>query len=186
MSNFEELTFGQWGGEPVEWLVLKKEGNKAMLISKYCLEAGPWNTVRADIPWEQCSLRQWLNREFYYAAFAPEEKDRILTTHVDDPYNTDYDIEGGEEVDDKVFLLSINEAKELFPDDDARAACSTPYANSHGAYLADNDNTWWMLRTRGCHRDFCAYVSSRGVVNSYGMIGNYKDFAIRPSIWVEL
>ncbi len=186
MSKFEELTFGVWGNEPIDWLVLKKEGNKAFVVTKYGIDAGPWNEKREDIPWEKCSLRQWLNRSFYYAAFAPDEKEKILTTHVDDPYNTDYDIEGGEEVDDKIFLLSIPEAKELFPDDDSRATCSTDFAKEHGAYTADNDNCWWMLRTRGCHRDFCAYVSSRGVVNSYGMISNYRDFVIRPAMWVEL
>ena len=186
MSNFEEVTFGRWGNEPIEWLVLKKEGNKAFVVSKYAVDAGPFNKVRTDLPWAKTTIRKWLNGNFYYAAFCKEEKDRILTTHVDDPVNTDYDIEGGDETDDKVFLLSVNEARELFPDDDSRATCNTPYAVENGAYVADNNNAWCMLRTRGCHRDYCSYVSSRGVVNTYGMICNYTDFSIRPAMWIEL
>ena len=183
---FDTITFGMWGNEPVDWLVLKKDGNKALVVSRLGIDAGPWNEKREDLPWEECSLRKWLNGNFYYAAFCAEEKKRILPTVIPNPYNTEYEIENGEDTEDRVFLLSIPEAEELFKDDDARATYSTDYAKSHNAYTADNDNCWWMLRTRGCHRDFCAYVSSRGVVNAYGMIVNYRDFVIRPAMWIEL
>ena len=187
MDNyFEELTFGSWGNEPITWLVLKKEGNKALIISKLGLDAGPYNETRADLTWEECTLRKWLNNTFFYAGFTMEEKQRVLDTVVKNPDNVEYEVVGGNDTTDKVFLLSIDEARELFPSNDARMTYSTDFAKGHHAYVADNGNAWWCLRSPGYHRDYCAYVSSRGVPSAYGMLVNYPGYTFRPAMWIEL
>ncbi len=82
---------------PIEWDVLKLEGNKALLCSKNVLE-----TRRFDAKsnaWKSSEIRHWLNNEFMNAAFADDEKVVILNTELPDVGTTD-----------KVFLLSDKEA----------------------------------------------------------------------------
>ncbi|MBQ5607687.1 MAG: hypothetical protein IIU86_01525 [Oscillospiraceae bacterium] len=59
------ITFGTYeqdnnldnGAETIEWLVLNREGNKALVISKYCLEQMPFNNTLAPVTWENCTIR---------------------------------------------------------------------------------------------------------------------------------
>ena len=71
------------GPEPIEWLVLDIQDGKALLLSKYGLEAKAYNTKFVDITWENCTLRTWLNGEFLAKAFSAEEQSAILLTEVD-------------------------------------------------------------------------------------------------------
>ena len=71
------------GPEPIEWLVLEVQGNRALLLSRYILDAKPFHTDYVDIFWEQCALRTWLNTDFISTAFSEREQSAILMTHVD-------------------------------------------------------------------------------------------------------
>ncbi|MBP3696995.1 MAG: hypothetical protein J6J45_05560, partial [Clostridia bacterium] len=63
------ITFGSYeqdndlsnGKEPIEWLVLDKQDGKVLVISKYALDAKPYNDEYVDVTWETCTLRSWLN-----------------------------------------------------------------------------------------------------------------------------
>ena len=63
------VTFGAYeqdnntsnGKEKIEWIVLATEGDKSLVISKYILDCQPYNTSRAEVTWEICTLRTWLN-----------------------------------------------------------------------------------------------------------------------------
>lgn len=76
------------GKEPIEWLVLAQDGDKALLLSKYALDHQSfmpfYEPVTEPFTWESCSLRQWLNSTFLNAAFSAEEQRRLLTTTVTD------------------------------------------------------------------------------------------------------
>ena len=76
------------GKEPIEWLVLARDGDKALLLSKYALDHQSfmpfYEPVTEPFTWESCSLRQWLNSTFLNAAFSAEEQRRLLTTTVTD------------------------------------------------------------------------------------------------------
>ena len=98
---------------PIEWLVLARDGNKALLISRYGLDAQPYNIVYTDVTWENCTLRTWLNWTFYNKAFSSAEQSAILTTNVDNSKKqcySGYSTDGGNNTQDKVFLLSYAEA----------------------------------------------------------------------------
>ena len=64
---------------PIEWLVLAVQGNRALLLSRYELDAKPYNTLKTGVTWETCTLRTWLNGEFLNKAFTAEEKTGIQT-----------------------------------------------------------------------------------------------------------
>lgn len=42
---------------PIEWLVLARDGDKALLISRYALDAQPYNKDYTSVTWETCTLR---------------------------------------------------------------------------------------------------------------------------------
>lgn len=52
------------GKEDIAWLVLAKEDNKVLVISRYALDCQPYNTSYTDVTWENCSLRKSLNDTF--------------------------------------------------------------------------------------------------------------------------
>ena len=57
----------------------------------------------------RCSLRDWLNADFFQTAFSTAQQANILTTHlVNKSTSNYYDVPDS---DDKIFLLSFDEAQ---------------------------------------------------------------------------
>ncbi|MBO6065802.1 MAG: sigma-70 family RNA polymerase sigma factor, partial [Lachnospiraceae bacterium] len=63
--------------EDIEWIVLDCEGDRLLLMSRYVLDAVPFNRDYANVTWETCTLRSWLNDEFINVAFSTEERAMI-------------------------------------------------------------------------------------------------------------
>ena len=115
------ITFGTYeqdndtsnGAEPIEWEVLDVKGGKALVISKYILDAKPYakpyDEKDESITWEKCFLRRWLNKSFYNSAFKNNEKKKILKTTIPNPNNECCNTIGGLTTKDNVFLLSVPE-----------------------------------------------------------------------------
>lgn len=104
------------GTEPIAWYVLDKADGEATLLSVYLLDHQPYHKWNMDITWEKCTLRSWLNDEFYHTAFSEEEQAAIVNTNVineDNPYYL-FHGEGGNDTMDKVWLLSLGEIEQYF------------------------------------------------------------------------
>ena len=82
-----------------------------LLISEQVLDTRAYNEESKVITWENCSLRKWLNSEFIDEAFSDEERSKILDTKVTADRDTFYSGDPGNDTIDKVFLLSVKEAK---------------------------------------------------------------------------
>ncbi len=206
------VTFGEYpqttAGEdmtPIEWLVLARNGNKALLISRYGLDAQPYNTDRTSVTWETCTLRTWLNGTFYNKAFSSAEQAAILTTSVDNSQNQCYTVwwstSGGNNTQDKVFLLSYAEANKYFcveywentgaMDNVKSRVAPTPYAIAQGAgrvsffKTADRNvaGDWW-LRSPGSDRSRATYVSTDGSLDGCS-VDDGSNF-VRPALWVNI
>ena len=102
-NNFEN------GAEPIEWEILDENEKGIFVLSKYILDFQPYNTDDEDTTWENCSLRTWLNKTFYDAAFDEAAKSRIITITNENTDNLHYKTKGGEDTQDKVFCLSFDE-----------------------------------------------------------------------------
>lgn len=177
---------------PIEWMVLDVQGSKALLISRYGLDAKPYNTTRIDITWEECTLREWLNHDFLSRAFSDSEQEAILTTAVDNSKsqgNSGYNTNGGNNTNDKVFLLSYAEAWTYFGSNDDLKCAPTEFAIKRGAYTspsekANDRSSGWLLRSPGRYQRSAARVDSDGSRRSDYV--NYADAVVRPALWVNL
>lgn len=181
------------GKENVEWIVLAKEDRKALAISKYALDCQRYNLSVADVTWENCSLRTWLNGTFLNSAFSSDEQARIAASSVSEDKNPEYSTNPGNAAKDKVFLLSITEAEKYFSTDESRKCAPTAYAKAHGAYTGDSNNTeantestWWWVRTPGIYQNYAAYINLDGSVNYDGYTVYAESDAVRPALWIDL
>ena len=202
------IEFGSYDGdkdkfnrkEPIEWIVLDvdEDESAALLLSKYCLEKQEWN---GGI-WETCSLRKWLNDEFYDEAFSSSEKQRILLTTIE---NTDNQYDGtpiGNDTKDRVFLLSYNDVLNSeygFSDnpDEKDVNRRSAFAEKRGVkeeskfVTADGEKACcWLLRTRCKNNKYNCIVKSDGKVD-LGVI-SYTDYSdgnydgVRPALYINL
>ena len=113
---------------PIEWLVLDKQKNSLLLISRYGLEIKPYNDESKNITWAECSLRKWLNDDFYQNAFNNEQRILIAKTNVMAERNPEYDTNPGEDAADHMFLLNIQEVRRFFKNEKERLCKPTKYA----------------------------------------------------------
>ena len=189
------VTFGHYeqdnntgnGKEAIEWLVLDVQGDKVLLVSRYALDCKPYNTSYTSVTWETCSLRTWLNGTFINAAFTADEQKAVMTTTVDNSKSqgySGYSTNGGNNTQDKVFLLSYAEAWKYFKSDDARECQPTKYAVAQNAYKASNGNCRWWLRSPGAWSDFAAIVDFDGARSSRNV--RSSNVAVRPAFWLDL
>ena len=185
------ITFGSYeqdditsnGKEPIRWIVLQTKGIKALLISEYGLDTRKYHDIRENVTWEKCTLRKWLNSTFYQNAFSSAEQKIILTSSItaeDGPY----DVEGGNNTRDKVFLLSISEAENFFESDAARLCVPTNYARARSASTQNGYCGWW-LRTPGVDSELAARGSTLGWIDAIGSYVDYGSECIRPAIWIN-
>ena len=177
---------------PIEWLVLESDSETALLISRYALDAKPYNNKRIDMTWEKCTLRSWLNNDFCNRAFSAEEKKRILVSNVTADKNPQCDTDPGSATKDSVFLLSITEANKYFASDEARMCVVTDYAIQQGAWTLDDYTAdggmaccWW-LRSPGRSSDYAALVNVGGSTLDIGRNVSYSNIAVRPCIRVRI
>ncbi|MCR4593430.1 MAG: DUF6273 domain-containing protein, partial [Clostridiales bacterium] len=186
-GSYEQDNNTSNGKEDIEWIVLKKEGLSLMLISKYTLDCQQYNTEYKNVTWETCSLRTWLNGTFINNAFSSNEQKIIRSTKVTADKNPSYSTNPGNDTNDKVFLLSINEVNEYFSSDAERECKPTEYAVAQGAFKSDSSgNCVWWLRSPGLVSDFAADVYGDGSVGDIGDNVDRDDCAVRPALWIDL
>ncbi len=183
-DNGDTITFGHYeqdnnltnGKEPIEWIVLEREGDKALIISKYSLDVKPFHNSDEDVKWEDSSLRKWLTNDFFYTAFNSDEIELIQETTIPENY-----------IKEKIFLLNVEEAKKYFDSDKEREAKATEYAKANGVYISDGvEYCWWWLRSSGMDLQTAADVLKDGVVNTRGADVDNNYGTVRPALWIKL
>lgn len=189
-GKYEQDNDSSNGIEDIEWIILAKDDNKMLVISDKAIDCKPYHSSYGNTTWEECSLRRWLNDTFVNEAFTTEEQEKILTTNVTADANPDYDTDAGNDTEDKVFLLSIEEANRYFKYDSERQCVSTEYAKANGAYTYENDgasNCFWWLRSQGGYSNKSAsVVNSDGTVSKYGNAVDDNRDCVRPAMWISL
>ena len=180
---YEQDTITTNGKEAIEWLVLDVQDGKLLVTSKYALDCKPYHTSRTNVTWQTCTLRKWLNNDFIKAAFSAEERAMISSVTVPADGNPEYNTNPGNATQDKVFLLSLAEAKRYFRNQYARECSATLYAVESGANRGGCD--WW-LRSPGAHQNMASDVWGNGEIQETGWEVNNDSCAVRPTLWIDL
>ena len=172
------------GKEPIEWIVLKKDGNRLLLISQYALDCKKYNEEYTDTDWENCTLRSWLNSDFLNTAFSKEEQKSILKASVvnaSSSCNPNWKTNGGNNTSDNIYLLSFAEYNRYFQNKDD-TCYGTNYAKKQGAKILFSQNCTWWLRSPGKKQD-CA--STVGIGEADSTFVAYDSVGIRPVLWIN-
>ena len=179
-------TFGNYNSGSIDWIVLDKQDDKVLLISKDIIYCRPYMESESDTTWEKCSLRKWLNNDFYNNAFSEAEKNMIITTDVVNKGNPGKGTRGGNDTQDDVFILSLDEANQYFRGDTSRQAIGIESAVKQGLYVDSNGYSLWWLRTPGAVGYASCYVDHLGRIQDGGIMNRYYYIGVRPVIWVAL
>lgn len=190
-GSYEQDNNPNNGKEAIEWLVLEEKDGKALLVSRYILDANHVEDFYSI--WEKRPIRTWLNENFYNEAFSEQEKKSVIETKVTNPDNDGYDVPASE-TKELVFLLSVNEVKRYFGENDSiygnskLATSATPYAVAQGVQKMEyggvgDGNSEWDLRSNGYHDGYAAWVSDTGETYAGGH-AQASNRGIRPAIVV--
>lgn len=194
--------------EPIKWRILEVSGNTALLLSDKVLDDRRYHENPVPITWERSTMRSWLNgysakenlqgadyagKGFIDRAFSASEKAAIVKSKLKNPDNDKTEIDGGNDTEDYVFLLSQQEmwstagavsygfVKDRTVADEARIAKASTYAKAMGVYVRSQaGNCWWWLRTPG---DVGAKVLEVKYDGSYG--GRFGDHVASNNVGVR-
>ncbi len=120
--------------EPILWRVLEVRDGTALLLSDAAVDCEPFQRDLAEVSWENCTLRSYLNgydaganasgddysaagASFLDRAFSGDEQAAILAYPVRNEDNWYFGMDSGHETVDKVFILAESE---LFIHDSSR------------------------------------------------------------------
>ncbi len=179
------------GTEAIVWQVLDIQDERALVISTVCLDVQPYHEESTYVTWENCSLREWLNGEFFDNAFSDKEKAQIPYVTVESEDNPQHNTYGGNNTVDRVFLLSFSEAQDYFVNAEALRCGASAYAAeklASAGYVTDEG--WvksWTFRSPGKTN---ARLSGYGFYEENGLDldGNSVTFdysGVRPVMWVD-
>ena len=196
--------------DPIKWRVLENANGQLFLLSDQNLDVFQYHTDSESVTWEKSTMRSWLNGysashntggdsgtdytsdNFIGTAFSEKEQGAIADTTVVNDDNPTYGTEGGENTNDKIFLLSIAEAQNssYFADDNSRIATNTAYVADggkiDGGMSVVGEADYWWLRSPGDDDDIAAYVNDNGGVRSFGPNVDFVITAVRPAFNLDL
>ncbi|MCL1986358.1 MAG: DUF6273 domain-containing protein [Firmicutes bacterium] len=171
-----------------EWRILDIQNNQALLLSNLILEKHPYNIKDTSVTWEDCSLRYYLNTDFYNKL---SDKSQIAQKNIVNDDNPKYGTSGGNNTTDYIFLLSLEEVTNYFGN--GKSDMSTLKSNG---FINDKNNNkriardtsgaaaWWWLRSPGYDSDYAAYVYNDGPVLAIGNVSVVGG--VRPALWLNL
>ena len=189
-KGFGTYPYGRDGiKKPIQWKILEQKGDRVLLITEVGIDGKRFNEFRKDVTWDTSSIRLWLNTIFLSNAFTDKEQDYILTSTVTADKNPRQFTDPGDETQDKVFLLSIQEAEKYYLSKSERVVKATPHAVKNGVkqsgYSYDDGSKWW-LRSPGINRKTIAYVNQDGSIAYRGDFADSAIYAVRPALWLEI
>ncbi len=187
-----------------EWIVLDIQEDKVLIITDEIIEQRSYHNAYQNITWEECSLRKYLNNEFY-GSFNESEKDNIILITNKNPNNEWYGTPGGKKTQDYIFLLSLEEVCKYFGDS-THLLYNKGNKQRYWFERKDINNEkrlailhgrngcwWWWLRSPGRNNVKAVYIfgtdGNIGIQGNNVLKGNIADGrctgGVRPAMWIK-
>lgn len=185
------ITMGKYEDEDIEWEVMHRNfviGEDKVIVelqSTCAIECLPFNED-GESSWEDCTLREWLNNDFFEEAFTKSEKKSII--------DTSYSMYTGDArwLTDKVFLPEYLKYR-MNPQD---ATCEpTDHTEDLGIQMENGSCKFWtrdvnLMRSAGGGTAVGSFVMCLGTKSNnsgHGPDGLFtaEDVGVRPVISVE-
>lgn len=180
------VAYGKYNtGDLIEWIVLEKDGDCSLLLSKYVFSKTALNEEPSyNDDWTKILLREVLkDKEELDNTFSSQEQQYMLKReHV---YDGEYDSStkaykpGTEKTcEDKLFLLNQADVEKYFPDPKSRI---TSFKN--GSEIA-----WWLSDVAGRHKQDGGYTAFHAISWKDGDVvwwGEMAELGLRPAMWVS-
>ena len=178
----DEMEFGSYNNNELTWNVILKTDGLYLLECQNNIDTKKWNdeggSIDVDSPlfyaneWSNCSLRTWLNDDFYNQAFDKNAKAAIVKCDLRNSIEEAYTKSGGKDTQDNVFVLSYAECKKFVEPLD----------------LLDCESAYWLRNPAGSNGEYAAicdgYLTDE-VGDWYGgCSGVGEEQGVRPAIWV--
>ena len=183
-GRYEQDALASDGPEPIEWIVLAREKNRLLLLSRLALDSRAFGW-KEGLTWENSAMRAWLNETFAGRAFSAEERSAILSVKLKTPKNSEYKTKGGKDTKDTVFLLSEDEWNKYVRRTEGAACTATEYALERGASAGEDGSVRWWLRTPGHMESSRAYADREGKLVLMGESAMNHGSGIRPAVWIR-
>lgn len=217
-SNSSDSSGGISVGDYVEfgkynWEVLEIKGRDALVLSERILEHRPYHSEYTVVTWEESDIRAYLNSDFLNNNFSEDEVKQLKLVKVenaDNPWDFseqggNYKTIGGEDTEDKIFLLSLEEAVKYMGNDkydmlsqeelgktetklyDGMSGVRVAY-NQYGmiaSLVSDGSSENWLLRSPGSYSNTAAFVNYSGDICIDGHEVDDGSFGIRPAMWIK-
>jgi len=178
------------------WWILEVKDNKALLLCDSVIDKKCYHDTYEDITWADCTLRKFLNEDFYNT-ISESDRSRILETQLQNKNNPWFGTNGGRDTTDKIFLLGIDEVVKYFGDSGQlkeKNPNSTYFINDNfnsirASVNEDNLASSWWLRTPGNNPKFAVCVTIEGRIAVSGDFVNRDYFFVggyRPAMWITL
>ena len=189
----DTITMGEYQGEKIEWEVMHRtfEVGKNKVIVEFqsttAVDCLPFDESGAY--WDECTLREWLNTDFYEEAFSGSEQKKIL--------DTSYSMYSGPSrwLTDKVYISGEFLKYRLTPQD---ATCkASKYAKKKGIQMEGTSCKYWtrdVALTTGNRTTtdvakfgfaFCLGTSGNSSGNGPDGFFTAEDVGVRPWISIE-
>ncbi len=193
------LSFGDY-----TWRVLDIQNNTALIITEDIVEKRPYHNTYQDTTWAECDLRKYLNGDFYNQ-FNELDQARILLVTNKNLNNPWFGTYGGEDSQDRIFLLDIEDVVCRYFGDSSDKLQNRGKNENYWFNKKDQNNHkrvamfkgheyWWWLRSPGRINRAAAYIhgSPGGCVGINGnsvffrSFGPERDGGVRPALWLQL
>lgn len=195
------ITFGEYeqdnsnenGTDPLEWIVLDVDGDRALIVTRYCIENMKFHDSWPEgnlIYWEMSSIRKWLNGFFMEEAFSDRERALVLKTTVSTETSIRFDnsdrVDCGPDTKDYAFLLSEEDVEKYLTTDLSRVSRATDYAAYNGLRVEkykEMIGSEWFTRTPASFQYMNIQYSTRG----FWTQSQAPTLAgIRPAMWIKI
>ena len=164
------VRFGSFDGKPIRWRIVDQRGKLRLLLAEEIVTRRCYHrTTLEDATWSDCSLRQWLNKDFLERAFTPSERLKIVPNKLKNLRNRKFYTQGGPDTMDRVHVPGVEEIERYLPEQAQRAG-----------------KGWWWLRCPGSNLFSTVAVYEDGSIYENGIHIDYEGGGVRPAVWVLL